>query len=94
MMGQRLRSWCLLIGALGVCILFAATTGRADVVVDRHQLVSSNPGLRVIVTPGFRYIGEAQFTTQSRHADVEFGATDQEIVHLELFALLGLTGFR
>lgn len=74
MMGQRLRSWCVVIGAVGVCILYAAATGRADVVVDKNQLVSSMPGLKVIVTPGFRYIGEAQFTTTTELGDQTQGS--------------------
>jgi len=74
-MGQRLRSWCVVIGALGVCILYAAATGRADVVVNNNnQLVSSIPGLKVIVSPGFRYIGEAQFTTTTEVGDPTQGS--------------------
>jgi len=74
-MGQRLRSWCVVIGALGVCILYAAATGRADVVVNNNnQLVSSIPGLKVIVSPGFRYIGEAQFTTTTELGDQTQGS--------------------
>ena len=73
-MGQRLRSWCLVIGALGVCILYAAATARADVIVDKNQLVSSIPGLRVIVSPGFRYIGEAQFMTTTELGDQTQGS--------------------
>jgi hypothetical protein len=68
-MGQRLRSWCLVIGALGVCTHYAGATGRADVVVDKNLLVSSNPGLRVIVGPAFKYIGETQFTTTTELGD-------------------------
>ena len=68
-MGQRLRRWCLVVGALGVCILCLVATGRADVVVSDHQLVSSIPGLKVIVTPAFRYIGEAQFLTTTELGD-------------------------
>jgi hypothetical protein len=74
MMGKRLRSWCLVIGALGVCILYTGATARADVVVNNNQLVSSTPGLRVIVTPGFRYIGEAQFTTTTEVGDQTQGS--------------------
>jgi hypothetical protein len=74
MMGQRLRSWCLVIGALGACILYAGATGRADVVVSNNQLVSSIPGLKVIVTPGFRYIGETQFTTTTELGDQTQGS--------------------
>jgi hypothetical protein len=63
------------IAALGVFILYAGATGRADVVVDsKNQLVSGTPGLRVIVTPGFRYIGEAPFTTTTEVGDQTQGS--------------------
>jgi len=73
-MGWRLRSRCLVIGALGVCILYAAATARADVVVNNNQLVSTMPGLRVIVSPGLRYIGEAQFMTTTELGDQTQGS--------------------
>lgn len=69
MMDQRLRRWCLVVGALAVCILYTGATARDDVVVNNNQLVSSVAGLKVIVTPGFRYIGEAQFTTTTEVGD-------------------------
>jgi hypothetical protein len=50
--------------ALGVCILYAGGTGRADVVVgNNNQFVSSTPDLKAIVSPVFRYVGETQFMT-------------------------------
>jgi len=74
-MRQRLRSWCLVTVTLGVCILYAGATGRADVVVDKNnQFVSSIPGLRVIVSPAFRYIGETQFTTTTEFGDQTQGS--------------------
>ncbi len=74
-MGQRLRSWCVVIVALGVCILYAGGTGRADVVVDNNnRFVSSTPDLKAIISPVFRYVGETQFTTTTEFGDQTKGS--------------------
>jgi hypothetical protein len=74
-MGQRLRGWCLGILALGVCILYAGGTGRADVVVtNNNQFVSTTPDLRVIVSSAFTYAGETEFTLTTELGDQTTGS--------------------
>ncbi len=60
------RSWMVCL----VCLVFLPVVpAQADRSVQENLFVSTNPQLEVLVTPPFRYIGEAQFATTTLTGD-------------------------
>jgi hypothetical protein len=63
-----MRRWWLT-GIAWLAFLQFATVAQADRVVQKNIFVSTTPQLMVKVSPPFRYIGEAEFTTTTEMGD-------------------------